>query len=116
MTLPYPREAETGQLPPRHPEPRVVFDVEASVKDAIVARGSHVEIFGAPYLLDDAASAEALVESYRNAVLLHFNEHVAAPDATVWQAFADRAHDQLAHHPALDGDVLEVLQLTIDNL
>jgi len=116
MALPYPREVETGQLPPRRAEPRVAFDVEASVQDAIVARGSHVEIFGAAYQLDDDASAQALVERYRNAVLVHFNERVAAPDPTVWRWFADQAHDQLQHHPVLDDDVLGVLRLTIDNL
>lgn len=114
--LPYPREVETGQLPPRAPEPRVAFDVEASVQDAIVANGPHVEVFGVAYVLDDAASAEGLVERYRNAVLHHFNERVAAPDAAIWHLFAEQAHDQLERHPVLDDDVLAVLRLTIDNL
>lgn len=116
MTLPHPREAETGQLTPRRPEPRVAFDVETRIQDAIVAHGSHVEIFGARYELDDAAAAESLADLYRNAVLVRFNERVAAPDASIWRLFTDQVHDQLQHHPQLDGSVLEVLKLTIDNL
>jgi hypothetical protein len=116
MSLPYPREVETGQLSPRRPEPRAAFDVEASIQRAIVANGAHVDVFGVPYAMDDATSAEALVERYRSAVLLHFNERVAAPDAAIWQLFAAQVHDQLEHHAQLDDDVLEVLRLTIDNL
>lgn len=115
MTLPHPREAETGELPPRRPQPRVAFDIEARVLDAIVARGSHVEIFGARYELDDGAAAESLAELYRSVVIARFNERVAAPDASVWRLFADQVHDQLRHHPQLDGSVLEMLKLTIDN-
>jgi hypothetical protein len=116
MALPYPREAETGQLTPRRPEPRIAFDVEASVEDAIAADGSHVEVFGVPFILADDTGAEALVERYRQAVLQHFNERVAAPDAGIWHQFSARAHDQLEHHAQLDDSVLEVLRLTIDNL
>jgi hypothetical protein len=116
MTLPYPRETETGQLPPRRPEPRVTFDVEASVHDAIVATGSHIEVFGVPFELADATSADAVVDGVRRAVLLHFNERVAAPDAAIWHQFSARAHDQLEHHTQFDDSVLEVLRLTIDNL
>ena len=115
MSLPYPRETETGQLPTRQPQPRVAFDVEASVRDAIAANGSIVDMFGVSYVLDDAAHAEALVERYRDAVLLHFNERVAAPDAAIWQLFVDQVRDQLEHHPQLDDDVLGMLRLTIDN-
>ena len=116
MTLPHPREVETGELTPRRPEPRVAFDVETRVLDAIVAQNSHVEIFGARYELDDAAAAESLADLYRNAVLVRFNERVAAPDASVWSLFADQVRDQLQHHPRLDASVLEMLKLTIDNL
>lgn len=116
MSLPYPREFETGQLPPRAPEPRVAFDVESSVRAAIVANGADVELFGVPYRLQDASSAASLVERYRRFVLIHLNEHVSAPDEGIWRGFADQAHDQLAHHPTLDDDVLQVLRLTIDNL
>lgn len=115
MTLPYPPEVETGELPNRAPRPRVAFDVEACVQDAIVANGDHVEIFGVSYVVGDASSADALVERYRNAVLDHFNERVAAPDATIWRLFAEQAHDQLEQHPTLNDEVLEVLRLTIDN-
>ena len=101
---------------PRRPEPRIAFDVEARILDAIVADGSHVEIFGARYELDDSAAAESLTELYRNAVLVRFNERVAAPDASVWRLFAGQVQDQLQHHPQLDGSVLEMLKMTIDNL
>jgi len=116
MSLPYPREAETGQLSPRRPEPRVAFDVEAAVQGAIVANGALVVVFGVPYVVSDAASAEALVERYRSTLLLHFNERVSAPDPSLWQLFAAQVHDQLEHHPDLDDGVLEILRLTIDNL
>jgi len=116
MTLPYPREAETGQLPPRRPEPRVAFDVEASLEDAIVGTGSHIEVFGVPFDLAHDTSADAVVDGFRRVVLLHFNERVAAPDAAVWQQFSARAHDQLEHHAQFDDSVLEVLRLTIDNI
>ena len=116
MTLPHPREAETGELPPRRPEPRIAFDVETRVLEAIAARGSTVEIFGARYRLDDAAAAQSLAELYRNAVLVRFNERVAAPDESVWRLFSDQVHDQLQNHPELDASVLQMLQLTIDNL
>lgn len=116
MTLPHPREVETGELPPRRPQPRVAFDVEARVLAAIVAHGPYVEVFGARYELDDAAAAESLADLYRNAVLVRFNERVSAPDASVWGLFADQVHDQLQHHPQLDGSVLAMIELTIDNL
>ena len=116
MTLPRPREAETGQLPPRQPEARVPFDVHARMAEAIVANGSRLELFGVPFVLEDPARAESLVAHYRDAILLHFNERVSAPDASIWRSFADQAHDQLERHAELDASVLDVLRLTIDNL
>jgi hypothetical protein len=115
MTLPHPREVETGELPPRRPEPRVAFEIETRVRDAIVASGSHVEIFGARYELDDDAAAASLAALYRSTVISRFNERVAAPDASVWRLFSDQVQDQLRHHPQLDGSVLVMLKLTIDN-
>ena len=94
----------------------MAFDVETRVLDAIIANGSHVEVFGARYELDDAAAAESLADLYRNAVLVRFNERVSAPDASLWRLFADQVHDQLQHHPQLDGSVLAMIELTIDNL
>lgn len=115
MSLPYPNEVETGDLSPLEPEPRNAFDVGARLRQAIVAHGSDVEIFGVAFGAQDAASAEALVERYRGAVQSHFNERVSAPDATLWQSFADQVHDQLEQHAQLDDGVLDVLNLTIDN-
>jgi hypothetical protein len=116
MALPYPFEAETGELQPRQPHLRVAFDVEASVEAEIRANGSNVEVFGAHYPMEDAAIADATVEYYRNMVTLHFNERVSAPDPDIWQLFADQANNQLEHHPELDDSVLDMLRLTIDNL
>jgi hypothetical protein len=116
MTLPYPREVETGQLKPRRPAPRVVFDVEASVADAIRFSGSEVEIFGVSFVVDEPRTAEAVVERYRAEVATHFNERIAAPDAQLWQEFADIANAQVARHTRLEDDILDVLRSSIDNL
>jgi hypothetical protein len=116
MTLPYPREVETGQLKPRRPAPRVTFDVEASVAEAIRFSGSNVEIFGVRFAVDEARTAEAVVERYRADVATHFNERVATPDAQLWQEFADIASAQVEQHTRLDDDILGVLRSSIDNL
>jgi hypothetical protein len=116
MALPYPREVETGQLKPRPAVPRVAFDVEASVAEAIRFSGSNVEIFGVRYVVDEARTAEAIVERYRAEVATHFNERIAAPDAQLWQEFADIANAQVEQHTRLDDDVLDVLRSSIDNL
>lgn len=116
MTLPYPREVETGQLKPRRAAPRVSFDVQASVEEAIRFSGSTVEIFGVRFVVDDARAAEVVVERYRAEVATHFNERVAAPDAQLWQEFADIANAQVEQHTRLDDDILGVLRSSIDNL
>lgn len=116
MTLPHPREVETGQLKPQRPAPRVTFDVAASVDDAIRFSGANVEIFGVRFGVDDARSAEALVERFRSAVTTHFNERVSAPDALLWDEFADVARAQIERHPSLDEDILVVLRSSIDSL
>jgi hypothetical protein len=116
MSLPYPREVETGELRPRRQEPRVTFDVEASVEDAIRASGPDVEVFGVRFAVSEPRTADATVEYYRNAVAQHFNERVSAPDAAIWQLFEEQAHDQVAEHTVLDDHILDVLRLTIDNL
>jgi hypothetical protein len=116
MSLPYPHEVETGQLRSRRAEPRLAYDVRAAVERAIRSTGTDVEIFGVRFVVDDPMTAESLVERYRDAVSHHLSERVSAPDADIWQTFAEQAHDQVEQHTRLDDHVLEVLRLTIDNL
>jgi hypothetical protein len=95
--------------------PRISFDVEASVADAIRATGADIEIFGVHFDVADPETANTLVDRYRDAVSTHFNERVSAPDAAIWDQFADQANAQVEQQTRLD-DVLDVLRLTIDNL
>ena len=115
MSLPYPYEAETGQLPPRRPVPRTPFDVEGHVNDAIRARGDDsVEVFGVALRVLPPESPGPVVEHLRRGVLNHFLERVSAPDDDTWQSFASQAHEQLAGRTEVDATTLRILRLTID--
>lgn len=115
MTLPYPYEVETGALKPRPRFERVVFDVAHHLRSAIRSGDQMAELFGVQYPLVKPRDEE-LLRRMQSELTLHFLERVAAPDALVWQDFADQARAQLERHVRLDDDMLHTLRATIDGL
>lgn len=115
MTLPYPYEVETGQLKPRPRFSLPGFDVERRMRDAIQSGAEAVELFGVE-LPSSAVDTEEFLDQLRAELVERFNERVAAPDATTWNEFAERARAQLERHACLDERVLPMLRATIDGL
>lgn len=116
MTLPYPYEVETGALRPRRPAPRTSLDVEGHVDDAIRVQGGALEVFGVPMDVEGPDSVRTVAKQLRQAVMLHFQERISAPDDDTWQLFATQVHDQLEGRTAFDPSIPRTLRLTIDSL
>lgn len=116
MGLPYPYEAETGQLKPQPAAPRAPFDLAGHIRDAIVARGSSVELFGVARVVDGPELAGTMASSFRDALTQHFQSRHPLADADMWESFASQARAQLARGQGLDESALGTLLRTVDGL
>lgn len=116
MSLPYPYEVETGELKRRPPLPRIPFDVQRHLEEAIRVRGDALEVFGVTLAATSPGAAPALAEELRRGVAERFQERLSAPDDATWASFASQAHEQLAGRTELDPSTLRILRLTIDAL
>src|SRR4051794_9998317 len=101
MTLPYPPEVETGNLPTRAPMVREPFDVERHLHDAIRTTGSELELFGVRCRAVEPEAA-ALVNRFRDILSSHFQERVPNADATTWSLFESQARSQVERSPDID--------------
>jgi hypothetical protein len=94
----------------------VAFDIEGRVRDAIVARGSVVSVFGVERALGSPEAAATLVNRFRDALTAHFLERHSLADGAIWNDFASQVHAQLERNPTLDDSALTTLLMTVDGL
>ena len=116
MALPYPYEAETGQLKPRSAEPRAPFDIAQHVREAIVARGSVIQLFGVEHEVAGPELAATMASGYREVLTRHFLERHSLADADAWSSFERQARAQLERQPQLDDSTMNTLLMTVDGL
>jgi hypothetical protein len=120
MALPYPYEAETGQLSPRPAAARAPFDIAGHIREAIVARGSAVELFGVEFPVDAPELAATMASGFREALTQHFLERHPMAGADIWDSFASQAQAQLKRGQTLGDSSLETtlntLLMTVDGL
>jgi hypothetical protein len=116
MALPYPYEAETGQLEPRPAEARAPFDIAGHIREAIVARGSAVELFGVEFVVDAPELAATMASGFRDVLTKHFLERHAMADADIWDSFVSQARAQLTRGQAIGDSTLNTLLMTVDGL
>jgi hypothetical protein len=116
MALPYPYEAETGQLTPQPPEARAPFDIAGHVRDAIVARGSAVELFGVEFVVEGPELAATMASGFRDVLADHFLQRHPLADADIWDSFASQARAQLTRGQPIGDSTLKTLLMTVDGL
>ena|SRR5688572_16435378 len=116
MTLPYPREVETGRLKPRKPEPRRPFDVRRALAAAVRAEGDGLQLFGVRLQSWSGGSLDQVVALYRDMLASHFEERRSQPDYATWDIFSSAAAAQVRSLGRADGETLRALLMIIDGL
>ena len=116
MTLPYPREVETGRLKPRKPESRRPFDVRRALASAVRAEGNGLELFGVRLESWSGGSLQQVVELYRDMLSHHFEERRPHPDYATWDIFSSSAAAQVRRSGRADSETLRNLLQIIDGL
>ena len=116
MALPYPYEVETGQLKPRPTEVRAPFDIAGHVRDAIVARGSSIELFGVEFAVEGPELAATMASGFQEVLAEHFLQRHPLADADIWDSFVSQVRAQLTQGQAIGDATLKTLLMTVDGL
>jgi hypothetical protein len=116
MTLPYPYEVELGQLRPRPWAPRLPFDVQHHLEDAIRVAGSELDVFGVHLQASAAHGATATGKQFRDTLAARFHTWRPHADAATWEIFANQARAQMVGLARADDETLRMLLLTVSGL
>ena len=116
MSLPYPYEAETGQLKPAPRAPRAPFDVEDHILESIRPAGDDLEMFGVRLPAVEPYSASEIAWLFRDMLIELFQKRRPDADESTWELFESQARAQLDRHPRADSELLRALLLSVDGL
>lgn len=116
MTLPYPHEVETGRLQPRPHAPRMPFDIEAHMTEAIRQGGGDLELFGVTLVERDPGLAAAAVARFRDTLTEQFQRRRPDADAASWEHFTSQARALAERHGRADDELLRALLAAVDGL
>jgi len=116
MSLPYPHEVETQELPPTPAGPVNPIDLDARVRDLVHADGQHVVIAGCELSVPASESAEKRRHDVRRVVAKRLRQRRPNADEATWRAFVRKLQGVLSERTELDGTTIREIKLLIDGL